>query len=101
MAKGSVRGAALLALAVVLSPGCRVFRAEEWERRDQCARSLPVLRAEPKRPYRVLGVVDADTEEDLAWQACREGGDAILTAGVTSKFLRGERLRAYVVKYTD
>lgn len=69
--------AVLLVLCSLVS--CRVFRAAEWSRRDRCAERLPVLRTEPARPYRVLKIIKAGDDDRLAWLACAEGGDAVIS----------------------
>lgn len=68
----------------VIAPACRVFRAEEWKRRDQCAETLPVLRSMPERPYRVIKVFEAEGEGELAWHACAVGADALVSIGFAS-----------------
>jgi hypothetical protein len=70
---------------VAVAPACRVFRAEEWKRRDQCAETLPVLRSMPERPYRVIKVFEADGEGEMAWQACAVGADALISMGFASE----------------
>lgn len=74
---------ALLAFGA-LPTGCRITRAEEWQRRDNCAERLPVLRAEPTQPYRVIKVVEGEGETDLAWQACAEGAQALISLGAVT-----------------
>lgn len=77
--------------AVLLASGCRVFRAEEWRRRDLCAHRLPVLREEPARPYRVIKILQAKSDDDLAWQACAARADAVVSeiASETTTKVRG------------
>ncbi len=79
----------VVAVAVLLSavPACRIFRGEEWARRDKCAQTLPVLRKAPDRDYRRIQVVKDTTEDGLAWQACGLGADAVLVEG-------GDEIRA-------
>jgi hypothetical protein len=71
-------------LIVAATPGCRIFRAEEWNRRDVCAETLPLLREVPERPYRVIKVVRADNDDGLAWEACAEQADAVISLGLSS-----------------
>jgi len=68
-------------------PCCRVFRGEEWDRRDRCAKTLPVLRHAPNREYRRIEVLKDTSEDGLAWQACGLGADAVLVDG-------GDEIRA-------
>ena len=65
--------------------GCRILRSEEYERRDRCAQSMPLLREEPSRPYRVVKVVSKDGEDDLIKEACEDiNVDAVISMGFTS-----------------
>jgi hypothetical protein len=122
-----VRVLAGLIVAVVCTAslsGCRVFRADEWARRDRCAKTLPLLREEPARPYRVIRIVESDNEDDLVWQACAEhaeglielaprteltthgraigtaaGGVAVAAGSSTTR--QGLFFRGFAIRYTD
>lgn len=73
-----IAGLALLLAA----PGClRTFRPQEQARRDTCATRLPIYREPPDRPYRVVKIVRAKDENDLAWRACAERADAVIALG--------------------
>ena len=75
----------LAAVLVASGAGCRTFRSEEWARRDRCARSMPLLREEPSRPYRVVKVVSEDGDDDLIKEACEDPNvDAVIAMGFTS-----------------
>lgn len=77
---------ATLMLALALVSGCSVLfperaaaRRREERRLEHCKRTLPILRAEPSEPYRVIRIVEAYSEEDLAWYACVEKADAVIS----------------------
>ncbi len=105
----------VVALAVLaLCAGCRIFRAEEWERRDRCAATLPVLRQEPERPYRVIKIVEGKNDNDLAWKACAERAHAVISArsesyetkvkagfGVSAKTERSRLLEGEAIVFVD
>jgi hypothetical protein len=69
---------------VVFAPGCRIFRGDEWRRRDACVETLPLLREVPERPHRIIKVVRADSEDQLAWEACAERADAVVSLGLST-----------------
>lgn len=73
-----------LAIVVLLATlsGCRIFRAAEWERRDNCARIILVYRSEPALEYRTIGIVEAVNDNDVAWQACALGANAVIFGGL-------------------
>jgi hypothetical protein len=73
----------LLAGVLASSLGCRVLRNGEWARRDKCAATIPFLRAEPDRPYRVVKVLEEESDDKLAWEACAEHADALLALGLS------------------
>lgn len=77
--------ASTVAALAMTGSGCRIFRSDEWSRRDRCAARLPVLREEPARPYRIVKIVEGESETDLAWQACAEGAQAVLALGLTTE----------------
>lgn len=68
---------------VAFSPACRVIRHGEWSRRDICAQTLPLLRTEPTRPYRVVKVLEADNDDEMVWEACAEHADAVVALGLS------------------
>lgn len=67
--------------AILLLLGCRAVRYGEWKRRDACARQLKIYRDDPPYEYRVIKIVRAKNEDDLAWQACAEGAEALIALG--------------------
>jgi hypothetical protein len=68
----------IVAAALVSLAGCRIFMAEEWSRRDRCAASMQIYREAPREQYRVIKVLEAKDENDLAWKACAEKADAVI-----------------------
>jgi hypothetical protein len=71
----------LLAL-LALFASCALIDPARRQRADQletCKMVLPVLRAEPAWPYRVVQLVSAYNETDLAWYACAENADAVIS----------------------
>lgn len=71
--------ALLLAFGGPLS--CRIFLADEWDRRDRCAEHLPIYRAEPGKPYRIVEMLEDSSDLDMAWRACAVGAQALLAYG--------------------
>lgn len=67
-----------ITIILISIPACRIFRAEEWSRRDECAKTLPVLRHAPNREYRRIQAIKNSSEDGLAWEACGLGADAVL-----------------------
>jgi hypothetical protein len=72
----------LMAAALLCAlTGCRLMVPGEWERRDKCAAQLRLYRVEPTEEYRVIKVVEAHDEDDLAWKACGDGAEAVIMDG--------------------
>jgi hypothetical protein len=82
--------AGLVALLPLLSD-CSVFfpewtatrdaaRAKEKDRFDNCIATLPILREEPSREYRVVQIVEAYSDKDLVWHACSVDVDAVVSS---------------------
>lgn len=87
-----MRKIAWLVLAVSLLSGCATFfpertarRAAERDRIEHCKLTLPILRSEPMDPYRVVQLVEAYSETDLAWYACVEHADAVISTFAEDK----------------
>src|SRR5512145_940412 len=95
---------AIVVLLAMLS-SCRIFRAAEWERRDSCARIIPVYRSEPALEYRTIGIVEAANDNDVAWQACALGANAVIFGGLDpsqDNSRRGKnKIRARAVAITE
>jgi hypothetical protein len=73
---GHMRPFFLVALVVSLC-GCSHILFEE---RHKCARWIPVLRELPaEREYRILRVLQEANDYDMAYQACAEGADAVVS----------------------
>ena len=67
-------------VALLLLCACdREARQAENQRLDRCKMTLPILREEPAEPYRVIQIVEAYSETDLAWYACVEHADAVIS----------------------
>lgn len=79
-----------LALVLFLScmGGCRIFMSEKYDRLERCAKSLPIYRDgnPPEREYRIIEVVQAKGDYDLAYQACDLGANALMDVGYISEF---------------
>jgi hypothetical protein len=70
----------LVVLTMLALPGCWTqARRQERERIDQCVLTLPILRSEPKAPYRVIYMTEASSETELAWYACAQHADAMIS----------------------
>jgi hypothetical protein len=75
---GAMRKTAWLALLSICACD-REARQAENQRLDRCKMTLPILRGEPAEPYRVVQIVEAYSETDLAWYACVEHADAVIS----------------------
>ena len=79
---GTMRTTAVFPV-LLLFCGCDLeARHAEQLRLDRCKLSLPVLRSEPSRPYRVIQVLEDYSETDLVWYACLEQADALISTFV-------------------
>lgn len=76
-----MRRALIAAALLTILPACRLFMPERAARIDSCVARVPVLRAQPTRPYRVIKVVEGDTEGDVIERACSEGAEAVIILG--------------------
>jgi hypothetical protein len=67
----------LLACLILLSAGCAIFGPQvSHEERVKCIQTLPVYRAEPKRPYSVVKIVTGENDFALKYEACWGGLEA-------------------------
>lgn len=68
-----------VACAHILHPGRQA-------RREECRRTLPVLDGlPPGREYRVLKIVESDSDTELLEKACDEEPDALVRMGLTEE----------------
>jgi hypothetical protein len=74
-----MRAAAAVSVLVLFCSCDREARQAENQRLDRCKLTLPILRSEPEQPYRVIQLVEAYSETDLAWYACVEHADAVIS----------------------
>jgi hypothetical protein len=80
-AASSLFGLVLLANCSVVAPERAAARQREQDRIERCAKNLPILREEPTTAYRVVRVIeDVGDENELAWYACVEHADAVISS---------------------
>ena len=92
----------LATLLVASEMGCTSAHAEESHRRERCQASIQVLHGEPNRPYRIIKVVDNDSDAELIREACESPNvDAIIVslAGAERRRFSGDLLGS-CIQYT-
>lgn len=58
--------------------GCAILDPEWAAERKRCVEVLPILRAEPTGPYRVVRVIEGSDENEVSWYACEAKADAVI-----------------------
>lgn len=67
----------LMLLLLSLS-GCAILDPKWAADRNRCVEALPILRAEPTAPYRVVRVIEGSDENEVSWYACEAKADAVI-----------------------
>lgn len=77
-----VRAVAAVLFLLACGSACRIFMPWRYERLEACAATLPLIREDPQGEYRILGIVQGNNDEELVWEACQLGADAVYSGGI-------------------